>query len=49
VPRRTADEGRSTPNALHSEFTHIDPDGRIDGVRAPARRAKKRGVMHDCG
>ena len=35
VPRR-ADEGRPIPNALHSELMHTDPDGRIDGVRAPA-------------
>jgi hypothetical protein len=34
---------------LHSELTQTDPDGRIDGVRAPAPRAKTRGVMHDCG
>jgi hypothetical protein len=30
-------------------LTRTDPDGRIDGVRAPARRAKTRGVVHDCG
>jgi hypothetical protein len=30
-------------------LTHTDPDGRIDGVRAPAQRAKTRGVVHDCG
>jgi hypothetical protein len=29
------------PNALHSELTQTDPDGRIDGVRAPAQQAKK--------
>jgi hypothetical protein len=30
-------------------LTNTDPNGRIDGVRARARRAKKRGVVHDCG
>jgi Transposase DDE domain group 1 len=28
---------------------HTDPGGRIDGMRAPARQAKTRGVMHDPG
>jgi hypothetical protein len=36
VPRHQI--GRSIPNALHSELTHTDPNGRIDGVCAPARR-----------
>jgi len=49
MPRRASDDARSTPNALHGEFTLTDPDGRTDGVRAPAQRAKKRGVVHDCG
>jgi hypothetical protein len=30
-------------------LTHTDQDGRINGVRAPARRTKTRGVVHDCG
>jgi len=41
--------GRSIPNALHSELTQTDPDGRINGMWAPARRAKTRGVVHDRG
>jgi hypothetical protein len=33
VPRRAADQGKSIPNALHSESPHTDPAGRIDDAR----------------
>jgi hypothetical protein len=49
MPRRVADQGRSTTSVLHSELTHTDPDGRVDGVRAPAEPAKRQCVVHDPG
>jgi len=36
VPRRAASQGRSTPNALHSELSHTDPSGAAAGARPSA-------------
>jgi hypothetical protein len=34
-------QGRSIPNALHSELPHTDQDGRINDVRAQAGEQKR--------
>ena len=49
VPRRAADRGKSIPNALHGEWPHTDPAGRIAGAHLLNRRAKTRRVVHDPG
>jgi hypothetical protein len=49
APRRAADRGKSTPDALHSEWPYADPTRRIADARPPIRRAKTRHVAHDCG
>ena len=49
MPRRAADQGRSTPHALHSELPHTDPTGRIAGARLINTHAKARHLVHDPG
>ncbi len=49
LTRRAADDGRSIPNALHSEWPHTDPDGRVARARQPQGCAKTRNVVHDPG
>jgi transposase len=45
MPRRAADRGKSTPDALHSELPHTDPAGRIAGARPLTRSPKTRHVI----
>jgi hypothetical protein len=47
VPRRAADQGRSTTNALHVELPLAVPTRQIAAVRGLARPAKTRHVVHD--
>jgi hypothetical protein len=39
-PLRTADRGKSIPNALHGELLHTDLIGRIAPLRQPSRMRK---------
>jgi hypothetical protein len=41
--------GQINPNALHSEWHHTDPDGRIAAARPLDARLKTRHVMHYYG
>jgi hypothetical protein len=41
--------GRSTLNALYSEWHHTDPAGRIAAAYPLNTRVKTRHVMHYCG
>ena len=49
VPRRAAEQGRSTPNGLHCELRQTGPVGPAGSAHAPRRRAKMGRVVHDPG